>query len=102
MQPSAYWGDEAIWDTRVNNHNSMVDGKGRVWLAASTRGRENPAYCLPGSDLPSAKAFPIKESLRQAAEQAGKCGHMTAAVRHERTHKEALLPGAVRSAPAGG
>src|SRR3954471_12552641 len=25
MQPSAYWGAEAIWDTRVNNHNSMLD-----------------------------------------------------------------------------
>ncbi len=67
MAPSAYWGDEQIWDTRVNNHNSMVDAKGRVWLAASTRGRENPAHCLAGSDHPSAKVFPIKESLRQAA-----------------------------------
>ena len=67
MAPSAYWADEQIWDTRVNNHNSMVDAKGRVWLAASTRGRENPAYCLPGSTLPSARVFPIKESSRQAA-----------------------------------
>ena len=25
LQPSPYWGDEAIWDTRVNNHNSMFD-----------------------------------------------------------------------------
>src|SRR5215468_2119666 len=23
MQPSAYWASEQIWDTRVNNHNSM-------------------------------------------------------------------------------
>src|SRR5258705_8537198 len=77
MQPSADWGDEAIWDTRVNNHNSMVDGKGRVWLAASTRARENPAYCLPGSDHPSAKAFPIKESSRQAAGWDPKAGKHT-------------------------
>src|SRR4030095_9477647 len=77
MAPSAYWGEEQIWDTRVNNHNSMVDAKGRVWLAASTRGRENPAYCLPGSDLPSAKAFPIKESLRQAAVWDPKTGKYT-------------------------
>jgi hypothetical protein len=77
MAPSAYWGEEQIWDTRVNNHNSMVDAKGRVWLAASTRGRENPAYCLQGSDHPSAKAFPIKESLRQAAVWDPKAGKYT-------------------------
>ena len=38
LQPSAYWGDEQIWDTRINNHNSMIDGKGRMWLAAAVRG----------------------------------------------------------------
>jgi hypothetical protein len=67
MQPSAYWGSESIWDTRVNNHNSMVDGAGRVWLAASVRGRDNPEFCKQGSDHPSAKAFPLNESLRQVA-----------------------------------
>jgi hypothetical protein len=65
--PSAYWGDKAIWDTRVNNHNMMVDKKGRVWLSASVRGRDNPAYCKEGSDHPSAKAFPLKQSSRQLA-----------------------------------
>ena len=25
LQPSAYWGEEKIWDTRANNHNSMFD-----------------------------------------------------------------------------
>jgi len=25
MAPSAYWDGEAIWDTRVNNHNSRLD-----------------------------------------------------------------------------
>ena len=38
MQPSAYWGDEKIWNTKANNHNAMFDKKGRVWLAASVRG----------------------------------------------------------------
>jgi len=38
MQPSAYWGDEKIWNTKANNHNAMFDGKGRVWLAATIRG----------------------------------------------------------------
>jgi hypothetical protein len=65
--PSPYWGDRAIWDTRVNNHNMMVDKKGRVWLTASVRGRDNPAFCKEGSDHPSAKLFPLKESSRQLA-----------------------------------
>jgi hypothetical protein len=67
LQPSAYWGEEQIWDTRVNNHNSMIDGKGRMWMAAAVRGVHNPAFCQKGSDHPSAKAFPLAESHRQLA-----------------------------------
>jgi hypothetical protein len=67
LQPSAYWGDEQIWDTKINNHDSMIDGKGRMWLAAAVRGVENPAFCRKGSDHPSAKAFPLAESHRQLA-----------------------------------
>jgi hypothetical protein len=64
---SAYWGDEVLWDTRANNHNSMFDGKGRLWLAASVRGQNNPDFCKKGSDHPSAKVFPLERSSRQAA-----------------------------------
>ena len=67
VMPSAYWGDKAIWDTRVNNHNMMIDKKGRVWLTASVRGRDNPAFCKEGSDHPSAKLFPLNQSSRQLA-----------------------------------
>jgi hypothetical protein len=67
MQPSAYWGEEKIWDTRANNHNAMFDKKGRVWIAASVRGRDNPAFCRKGSDHPSAKVFPLEQSSRQVA-----------------------------------
>jgi hypothetical protein len=67
MGPSAYWGEEKLWDTRANNHNAMFDKKGRVWLAASVRGRQNPAFCRKGSDHPSAKAFPLEMSSRQVA-----------------------------------
>jgi len=67
LQPSAYWGDRQLWDTRANNHNSMFDAKGRVWLAAAVRGRDNPAWCKKGSDHPSAKVFPLAESDRQVA-----------------------------------
>ena len=67
MGPSAYWGEEKLWDTRANNHNAMFDKKGRVWLAATVRGRQNPAFCRNGSDHPSAKAFPLEVSSRQVA-----------------------------------
>jgi len=67
MQPSAYWGDEVLWDTRANNHNSMFDKQGRLWLAATVRGMDNPAFCKKGSEHPSAKVFPLERSPRQVA-----------------------------------
>ena len=67
MAASAYWGEENLWDTRANNHNSMLDKDGRVWLSASVRGLDNPAFCKKGSDHPSAKVFPLDKSSRQAA-----------------------------------
>jgi hypothetical protein len=63
--PSAYWGEEVLWDTRANNHNSMFDDKGRLWLAANVRGMSNPDFCKKGSDHPSAKVFPLEQSARQ-------------------------------------
>ena len=67
MAASAYWGEENLWDTRANNHNSMLDKDGRVWLSASVRGMDNPAFCKKGSEHPSAKVFPLDKSSRQAA-----------------------------------
>ncbi len=67
LAPSPYWGDEQIWDTHINNHNSMLDEKGRVWLAAAVRGTKDPEFCGKNSDLPSAKLFPLAESHRQLA-----------------------------------
>jgi hypothetical protein len=67
LQPSAYWGDRQLWDTRANNHNSMFDSKGRIWLAATVRGQGNPAWCKKGSDNPYAKVFPLDKSQRQVA-----------------------------------
>jgi hypothetical protein len=67
LQPSAYWGDTPLWDTRANNHNAMFDDKARLWLAATVRGMDNPAFCKKGSDHPSAKAFPLERSPRQIA-----------------------------------
>jgi hypothetical protein len=65
--PSPYWGDEKIWSQRANNHNGMIDAKGRVWFAAAVRGNDNPAFCRQGSDHPSAKVFPLNQSGRQAS-----------------------------------
>jgi hypothetical protein len=65
LQPSAYWGNEKVWDTRANNHNSMFDKQGRLWLAANVRGMNNPDFCKKGSDHPSAKVFPLTQSARQ-------------------------------------
>ena len=67
MQPSAYWGDKPLWDTRANNHNSMFDSEGRLWLTASVRGQDNPAWCKKGSDNLYAKVFPLEKSQRQVA-----------------------------------
>jgi hypothetical protein len=67
LAPSAYWGNEQIWDTHINNHNDMIDQDGRVWLAAAVRGAKNPDFCQKGSDHPSAKLFPLEESHRQIA-----------------------------------
>ena len=67
LQPSAYWGNELIWDTKANNHNSMLDRAGRLWLAAAVRGPENPAFCRQGSDHPSAKLFPLERTNRHVA-----------------------------------
>ena len=63
----ALLGDEKLWDTRANNHNAMFDKKGRVWIAATVRGMDNPAWCKKGSEHPSAKVFPLERSPRQVA-----------------------------------
>ncbi len=67
LAPSPYWGKEQIWDTHINNHNSMFDQEGRLWLAAAVRARKDPDFCGPNSDLPSAKLFPLDQSERQLA-----------------------------------
>ena len=66
-QPSAYWGEERIWDSKANNHNSMMDDVGRVWLAARIRAPKNPEFCQKGSEHPSAKLTPTESSSRHLA-----------------------------------
>ncbi len=65
LQPSAYWGEEDIWDSKANNHNSMFDRQGRLWLAATGHAPQNPDWCRKGGDHPSAKIFPIERTNRR-------------------------------------
>jgi hypothetical protein len=64
MQPSPYWGDEPIWDSQASVHNPMFDEKGRVWFTSRVRAPDNPSFCKQGSEHPSAKLFPLKQSNR--------------------------------------
>ena len=67
VQPSAYWGDEPIWDSRANAHNPMLDQDGRVWYTVRIRRPETPDFCREGSEHPSAKLFPVLRNNRQLA-----------------------------------
>jgi hypothetical protein len=65
-QPSPYWGSEAIWDSKANVHNPMLDEEGRVWYTAVVRAPENaPDYCKAESGHASATLFPLARSGRQ-------------------------------------
>ena len=67
MQPSFFWGDEAIWDSHTTVHNPMFDQQGRLWYTSRIRGPNDPAFCKAGSGQPSAKLTPLDRSGRQLA-----------------------------------
>jgi hypothetical protein len=67
VQPSAYWGNEVIWNSKANSHNPMLDENGLVWHAARVRDDKNPDFCGKGSDHPSAKLTPLGKSSRHLA-----------------------------------
>jgi len=64
ISPSPYWGEQRIWNARTNNHNPMMDHRGRAWFGARAKTRENPDFCREGSDHPSAQAWPLDASGR--------------------------------------
>jgi hypothetical protein len=66
-QPSPYWGSDAIWTSRNNVHNPMLDERGRLWLTSAVRPPDNPDYCREGSTHPSATLFPIARASRHLA-----------------------------------
>jgi hypothetical protein len=60
LAPSAYFGDEQVWDTQVNAHNPMMDQDGRVYFTAQTRSpKDPPDYCKKDSALHSAQLYPL-------------------------------------------
>jgi hypothetical protein len=74
VAPSAYWGDEPIWDSKANAHNPMLDRLGRVWYTARVRAANNPDFCKKGSKHASAELFPTERSERQLAVYEPKTG----------------------------
>ena len=76
--PSAYWGDQAIWDSQANIHNQMFDDKGRLWMTSAVRDPANePAYCKKGSSNPSAQAEPLDKAARHLSVMDPKTGKFT-------------------------
>ena len=67
LAPSPYWGAEAIWDSKANVHNPMLDAEGRVWLTSRVRSLETLPFCREGSEHPSARAFPTDRAGRHLA-----------------------------------
>jgi len=64
--PSPYWGTTPIWNSHTTVHNPMFDGSGRLWFTARIRAASDPTFCRKGSSHPSAQAFPLENSGRQA------------------------------------
>jgi hypothetical protein len=62
--PSPYWDEEVIWNSKTTVHSFAMDKQGRVWSAARIRKPETPAWCQAGSDHPSAKLFPVRQTSR--------------------------------------
>ncbi len=75
--PSPYWGDEVIWTSKTNVHNPMIDDRGRVWLTATVRPPDNPAFCREGSSHPSAQMFPTNRAYRHLAVYDPSSGELT-------------------------
>jgi hypothetical protein len=66
-EPSPYWGDEPVWNSKANVHSLMMDSRGRIWTASTIRPPDDPAFCKRGSGLQSAKLFPLEKSDRQTS-----------------------------------
>jgi hypothetical protein len=60
LAPSPYWGNEQVWDSKVNAHTPVMDQDGRVYFTAQMRSPKNPPdYCKKDSPLRSAQLYPL-------------------------------------------
>ena len=58
LQPSPYWGSERIWETRVNNHNSMFGRDGRRVAGRLGARRREPGVLQGGLGSPVGQGVP--------------------------------------------
>jgi hypothetical protein len=77
LAASPYNGSDPIWDSQAVVHNPMYDELGNLWVTARIRPNDNPDFCKKGSDLESAKLFPLATSGRQLAMLDPKTGKFT-------------------------
>jgi len=60
IEPSPYFGKEALWDSKFNAHTPTMDAQGRIYFAAQVRAPKNtPDYCAKNSPLRSAQLYPL-------------------------------------------
>ncbi|HXZ16707.1 MAG TPA: carboxypeptidase-like regulatory domain-containing protein [Roseiarcus sp.] len=64
IEPSPYFGKEAIWNSRFNAHTPTMDAEGRIYFAAQTRSPKSVrAYCGKDSPIRSAQLYPLDSKL---------------------------------------
>lgn len=60
IEPSPYFGKEALWNSKFNAHTPTMDAEGRIYFAAQTRAPKNtPDYCTKNSPIRSAQLYPL-------------------------------------------
>ena len=81
-EPSPYWGDEVLWDSKNNVHNPMFDGEGRVWITSTVRPSDNPGLLQRrvdpsvGKVVPSRRRPPAPCHVRSGNRAAHACQHV--------------------------
>ena len=61
IEPSPYFGKEALWNSRFNAHTPTMDAQGRIYFAAQMRSpKKVPDYCGKNSPLRSAQLYPLE------------------------------------------
>ena len=81
--PSPYYGEEAIWTSKNNVHNPMLDEKGRLWLTSAVRPRRESGILQGRVDAS------VGEAVSAASAPAGICRCTTRRRRSSRTSPRA-------------